>query len=109
MDEISEFFLFTVTDGGHFEFYAPENSARLFERDVGAYFFTNTLSYLKQPSNVTCRRLVTESWFWTLLYTAYITLKQHYVKATFLSMMYVIFQLSVCIKKTGIIIVMDTL
>ena len=67
MDEINEFLLFTVTDGGHFGFYALENSARLFKRGVGAYFFTNTLSYPKQPSNVTCKRLVTESWFWTLL------------------------------------------
>ena len=67
MDEISDFSLFTVTDGGHFGFYALENFARLFKRGVGAYFFTNTLSYLKQPSNVTCRMLVTESWFWTLL------------------------------------------
>ena len=67
VDEISEFLLFTETDGGHFVFYAPENSARLFKRGVGAYFFKNTLSYPKQPSNVTCRRLVTKSWFWTLL------------------------------------------
>ena len=35
MDEISEFLLFTVTDG-HFEFYSLENSARLFKRGVGA-------------------------------------------------------------------------
>ena len=35
-------------------------------------FFTNTLSYLKQPSNVTCRRLVTESWVWTLLQWCFI-------------------------------------
>ena len=67
MDEISEFLLFTMTDGGHFGFYALENSARPFKRGVRAYFFTNTSSYLKQPSNVTCRRLVMESWFWTLL------------------------------------------
>ena len=45
VDEISEFLLFTVTDGGHFGFYALENSARLFKRGVEAYFFTNTLSY----------------------------------------------------------------
>ena len=69
MDEISEFLLFTVTDGGHFGFYDLKNSTRLFKRGVGANFFifTNTLRYLKQLSNVTCRRLVTESWFWTLL------------------------------------------
>ena len=67
MDEISEFLLFIVTDGAHFGFYALENFASPFKRGVGAYFFTNTLSYLKQPSNVTCRRLVPESWFWTLL------------------------------------------
>ena len=30
VDEISEFLIFTVTDSGHFEFYALENSARLF-------------------------------------------------------------------------------
>ena len=52
-----------MTDGGHFGFYALENSARLFKRGIGAYFFTNTLSHLKQPSNLTCRRLVMESWF----------------------------------------------
>ena len=61
VDEISEFMLFTVTDDGHFEFYALENFARLFKKGVGAYFFTNTLCYLKQPSNITCRRLFTES------------------------------------------------
>ena len=49
MDEISEFLLFTVIDGSHFGFCAVENSARLFKRNVGAYFFTNTLSYPKQP------------------------------------------------------------
>ena len=38
VDEISEFFLFTVTDGGHFGFYSLENSARLFKRGVVAYF-----------------------------------------------------------------------
>ena len=52
VDEISEFLLFTVTNGGHFRFYALENSARFFKRGVVAYFFTNTLSYLKQPSNL---------------------------------------------------------
>ena len=57
MDEISEFLLFTVTDGGHFEFYTLENAVHLFKRGVGAYFFIITLSYLKQPSNVTCRGL----------------------------------------------------
>ena len=46
MDEISKFLLFTVTDGGHFEFYALENYARLFKRGVGAYFF---YKYLKLP------------------------------------------------------------
>ena len=59
---------FTVTDGGHFGFYALENSARLFKGGVVTYFFTNTLRYLKQAANLTCRRLVTESGFWTLLY-----------------------------------------
>ena len=39
VDEIRELLLFTVTDGGHFEFYALENSACLFKRCVGAYFF----------------------------------------------------------------------
>ena len=68
VDEISEFLLFTVTDGSHLVFYALENSARLFKRGVGAYFFLNTSSYPKQLSNVTCRRLVTESLFWTLLF-----------------------------------------
>ena len=38
MDEISEFLLFTLTDGCHFGFYALENSARLLKRGVGAYF-----------------------------------------------------------------------
>ena len=38
MDEISEFLLLTVTDGGHFGLYALENSARLFKRRVGAFF-----------------------------------------------------------------------
>ena len=52
-DEISELSLFTVTDGGHFGFYTLKNSARPFKRGVGAYFFTNTFSYPKQPSNVT--------------------------------------------------------
>ena len=46
MDEISEFLLFTVTDGGHFGFYALKNFARLFIRGVGAYFF---YKYLKLP------------------------------------------------------------
>ena len=45
VDEISEFLLFTGTGGGHFGFYSLENSARLFERGVGAYFITNT--YIK--------------------------------------------------------------
>ena len=66
-DEICEFLLFTVTDGHHFGSYDYENFACLFKRGVEAYFLTNTLSYLKQPSNFTCRRLVTESWFCTLL------------------------------------------
>ena len=39
VDEISELSLFTVIDGGHFGFYAPENFARLFKRGIGAYFF----------------------------------------------------------------------
>ena len=30
VDEISELLIFTVTDGGHFGFYALENSAFLF-------------------------------------------------------------------------------
>ena len=79
MDEISEFLLFTVIDGGHFGFYALENSARLFKRGVGAYFFTNTLSYPKQTSNVTCRKLVTESWFLdpTILFIVIYTQKKH--------------------------------
>ena len=55
VDEISELFLFTVINSGHFGFYAVENTAHLFERGVGAYIFTNTLSYLKQPSNLTCK------------------------------------------------------
>ena len=38
LDEISEFLLFTVTDGGHFGFYALENSAGLFKRGIGAFF-----------------------------------------------------------------------
>ena len=38
VDEIGEFLLFIVTDGGHFGFYALENSARLFKRGVGACF-----------------------------------------------------------------------
>ena len=46
VDEISEFLLFTVTDGGHFGFYSLENSARLLKRGVGAYFF---YKYLKLP------------------------------------------------------------
>ena len=58
MDEISEFLLFTVTDGSYFGFYALGNSHPPFQRSL---FFTNTLSYLKQPSNLTCRRLVAES------------------------------------------------
>ena len=39
-----------------------------FQKRRRSFFFTNTLRYLKQSSNVTCRRLVSESWFWTLLY-----------------------------------------
>ena len=46
VDEISEFLLFNVTDGGHFGFYALENYARLFKRGVGVYFF---YKYLKLP------------------------------------------------------------
>ena len=46
MDKISEFLLFTVTDGGHFGFYALKNSAHFFKRGVGAYFF---YKYLKLP------------------------------------------------------------
>ena len=38
MDEIIELLLFSVTDGGHFGFYALKNSARLFKRGVGAFF-----------------------------------------------------------------------
>ena len=56
VDEISDF-LFTVTDGGHFGFYALEISASLFKRE----------------SNVTYRTLVTESWFWTLLYAYWLS------------------------------------
>ena len=54
MEEISEFLLFTVTDGGHFGFYALENSARLFKRGVGAYFF---YKYLKLPKTTVKRYL----------------------------------------------------
>ena len=54
VDEISEFLLFTVTDGGHFGFYARENSARLFKRGVGAYFF---YKYLKLPKTTVKRYL----------------------------------------------------
>ena len=35
MDEISEFLLLIMTDGGHFGFYALENSARPFKRGLG--------------------------------------------------------------------------
>ena len=42
---ISEFLLFTVTDGGQFGFYALQNSARLFKRGVGVFFY----KYLKLP------------------------------------------------------------
>ena len=45
VDEISEFQLFTVTDGGHFGFHALENPARLLKRGVGAFFY----KYLKLP------------------------------------------------------------
>ena len=88
VDEISEFLLFTVTDGGHFGFCALENSARLFKRGVVAYFFTNTLSYLKQASNLTCRRFVTESGFWTLLLAHCVV--HVMLKATELDLMHVI-------------------
>ena len=44
--EISEFLLFTVTDGGHFGFYALKNSARLF-------FY----KYLKVPETIVKRYL----------------------------------------------------
>ena len=57
VDEISEFFLFTVSDDGHLGFYAVENSARLFKKGVAAYFYLKAT--LKLPSNLTCRRLVT--------------------------------------------------
>ena len=45
VDEISEFLLLTVIEVGHFGFYALENSARLFKRGVGAFFY----KYLKLP------------------------------------------------------------
>ena len=54
VDEISEFLLFTVTDGGHFGFYALENSTRLFKRGVEAYFF---YKYLKLPKTTVKRYL----------------------------------------------------
>ena len=54
VDEISVFLLFTVTDGGDFGFYAPENSARLFKRGVKAYFF---YKYLKLPKTTVKRYL----------------------------------------------------
>ena len=72
MDEISEYFLLTVIDGGHFGFYALQNSAHVFLRGVGA-FFTNTSNYLKQLLNLICQRLVMESWFWTVL------IRKHYI------------------------------
>ena len=57
VDEISEFLLLAVTDGIHFGFYALENSARLFKRSVGAYFFTNTSRYLNNHQT-----LLAEGW-----------------------------------------------
>ena len=53
LDEISEFLLFTVTDGGHFGFYALKHSARLFKRGVGAFFY----KYLKVPKTIVKRYL----------------------------------------------------
>ena len=43
-----------MTDGGHFGFYALENSARLFKRGVRAYFF---YKYLKLPKTTVKRYL----------------------------------------------------
>ena len=57
VNEISEFLLFTVTDGGHFGFYALENSARLFKRGVGAYFLQ--IPYATQNNRQT---LLAECW-----------------------------------------------
>ena len=54
VDEISEFLLFTVTNDGYFGFYALENSACLFKRGVGAYFF---YKYPKLPKTTVERYL----------------------------------------------------
>ena len=43
-----------MTDGGHFGFYALENSDRFFKRGVGAYFF---YKYLKLPKTTIKRYL----------------------------------------------------
>ena len=58
MDEISEYLLFTGTEGGYFGFRALPNSTHLFYRGVGAYFFINTLNYLEHY----CQTLLTKGW-----------------------------------------------
>ena len=62
MDEIRKYLLFTVIEGGlcisRFSKFGPT-----FLERRKSFFMTNTC--LKKLSNLVCRRLVTESWFWT--------------------------------------------
>ena len=48
VDEISEYLLFIVIDGGHFGFYDPQNSANFFLERIVAY----SSKKLKQSSNL---------------------------------------------------------
>ena len=55
-------FFATYTNGGHFEYRAPENYAGIFRRVRGAKFLLNCPKNPKQARKNTCQKLVTDPW-----------------------------------------------